>query len=369
MNDDELKRAAQLVAEAMKEAYPPTPVVPTLVPQSKVEPIDGTRKLQAWLKLRTGMGLTGEEAEAVEGMKDHSEVFLVPRADITRGSQGAHIIPTTIADQVINELGTYSAVYRVSQVMRTATTENLKIPIVDDTGNAAMLVGTGVPMTSVDPAVSSVTLSCYTLCSKPVVVNRTVLRDSAVNLERILSQVLSDRIGRTANSYFTKGTGASEPRGLLASSGGVPTRVTTAASNAITFGEILALYFAVEEQFRTRGTWMGNTSTILYLRSLADNDGRPLLIENPVTGMPATIFGRPVVENPDMDAIAAGKKVLIFGDFSRYVIREIPQIRLKVLEERFAEYDAVGLMAFYDFDASLVATSNTKAIACLAMKP
>jgi len=355
---DTIRAAAREVADALRETWG---VPPTLVPVNREEKKEGDG-LMAWLRVQAGCRVKPEEQRAVEAFRGLQQIRVVDAA--TRVSDA---IPTRLVRIFFERLDA-QPVHRVCTVEREPTLSTRKIPIVDDTGNQAQLVGSGVGMTSLDPAMSSLTLGCYTLCSRPVIVHNSVLRDAGIDLLPILTEVLADRIGRAVTHYATNGSGIGEPLGLLADNGGVPTLVTTASSTAITFDDLLSLYHAVSEEGRKTGAWMMSPSTHAHLRKLVDERGRPLLIINPASEQPATIFGRPVVENPAMPEIAPGKKTIIFGDFSRFIIRERNSLRIEVLKERFAYQDSTAVMLFHDFDCGLAATPNTKAIGCLKMK-
>jgi HK97 family phage major capsid protein len=65
------------------------------------------------------------------------------------------------------------------------------------------------------------------------------------------------------------------------------------------------------------------------------------------TGMPRTIGGFPVYNSefvPDDGTNA--NKVLIFGDFSAYIIAQRASFSTVVLRERFADTDQTGIILF-----------------------
>ena len=72
-------------------------------------------------------------------------------------------------------------------------------------------------------------------------------------------------------------------------------------------------------------------------------------------GFVGTIFGVKVFVNPAMQAtIATGTKTILAGDFSRYKIRDVNQIRFRQLVERYAELDQAGFLALMRTDARLM---------------
>jgi HK97 family phage major capsid protein len=69
---------------------------------------------------------------------------------------------------------------------------------------------------------------------------------------------------------------------------------------------------------------------------------------------PGTILGYQYVINPNMASIGASAKSVLFGDFANYVIRYAGPERLKVLTERFADTDQIGLVLLQRVDAMLM---------------
>ena len=320
----------------------------------------------SWLKFHAQLPLTSDERREV--IPRGNVIDIVPRPKDIGRRVASDAIPTRIAEAIIENIGTYTALRNVVTIEQEPVLTAKRVPIFDDTGNTAVFVGDGVTMESAEPAVSSVAFGCYTLTSKPVVIHNALVRDIPLNLVKILGEILGQRIGRGANYYFTRGTGQNEPRGLLANNGGVPTLATTAQSDKITLEDLLAMYHAVDEDSRSKGVWVMHTQTLLEIAKLSDAHGRPFFSLNPAFHFQPQIFGHPVIENPHMPTIAPGAKVIIFGDLKRYLVRERSAIRMQVLTERYASQDSIGIIAFYDFDGGLLATSNTKAIGCLAMK-
>jgi len=359
---DELKEYIDGVA---KQA-PSTP--PTLVGQQKELT---NHALRGWLKIQSGRSATEQERKAVEalGWKEN-QIQLDLTSGVWRGTEGTHLVPTTIASTFVQELDSYAAVRKVATVISTSTLENLVIPVVDDRANEGALLaekGAVSMSASTDPTISSIKLGSYTFHSNNVIVHDAILRDSAINLEALLGKLLADRIGRKLNEYLTTGTGSGQPGGLLASSGGVPTLVTVESTSTIGWEDLLDMVLAIDPAYRPKAKWMMNSTTWAKVCKLQDQQKRPIAFMSVSSELPNTLYGYPVVENPDMPDVGAGTKPIIFGDFSRFYLREQNKIKLAILQERFVEYDAVGFLAFYYADSKLAAAATTRAIGCLAM--
>jgi HK97 family phage major capsid protein len=55
-----------------------------------------------------------------------------------------------------------------------------------------------------------------------------------------------------------------------------------------------------------------------------------------------------------MTTPATSVKSILFGDFSKYLIRDVADIRLVRMDERYADYDQVGFTAFMRSDGDLL---------------
>jgi HK97 family phage major capsid protein len=78
-------------------------------------------------------------------------------------------------------------------------------------------------------------------------------------------------------------------------------------------------------------------------------------------GTPDKIDGFQYWVNNDMpDTLEAGAKVILFGDFNRYVIRMVNDIVLKRADERYIEFDQTAWVAFMRLDGRCLNTSAIK---------
>ena len=72
-------------------------------------------------------------------------------------------------------------------------------------------------------------------------------------------------------------------------------------------------------------------------------------------GVPDRLLGYKYVINQSMaNAQAQSAKIILFGDFSKYKIRDVAGIRLVRLDELFAQTDQVGFVAFLRSDGQLL---------------
>ena len=130
--------------------------------------------------------------------------------------------------------------------------------------------------------------------------------------------------------------------------------VTAAAASAITFDEIVDLEHQVDIAYRIGARFMLADSTVQVLRKLKDSEGRYLWQQSHVAGVPGLLFNYPYVVNNDMATITNSAKTVLFGQLSKYKIRDVAGIRLRRLTELYAANDQEGFVLFVRSDGNLL---------------
>lgn len=273
------------------------------------------------------------------------------RAQSTAATEGGDTIPEGFVPSLERALLAFGGMREVSNVLRTAGGNDLPIPTADDTSNEGAAIDENTQVTEQDAVTGALVMKAWKYTSKAIRVSQELLEDSAIDFAAFIGTALGERLARIANRKFTVGAGTTEPKGVMVAG---TVGKTAAVNNAITFLEILDFIHSVDPAYRGNATMMMHDSTILALRKIVDDVGQFIWQPAPALGVPQTISGYPVVVNQHIDAIAATKKVIAFGDFSKYLIREVAALRLKTLVERYADYDQVGFIAFNRFDGNLL---------------
>lgn len=168
---------------------------------------------------------------------------------------------------------------------------------------------------------------------------------------------LTRRFAKTEDKAFLLGNGTSEPVGLLHDTEGAELGVTAQSESAITYDEVLSLYFSLDSDYRDNAVWIMNDETALALRKLKDEDGNYLW-----NSQSNTIMGKQVICCNYMPSMAAGKKCILFGDLSYYWIMDKSPVSLIVLKELYAENGMTGILSFKFLDARLMRSEAVKVL-------
>lgn len=252
--------------------------------------------------------------------------------DLTKLSAGAgaNTVPTGFLAQLYQHLIENSAIRQTrAMVLSTDSGEALQIPKTTAHGGGALVAEAGA-ITESDPTFGQVTLDAYKY-GVLAQVSTELLTDTGVDLTGYLATQGGRAIGNAAGVHFVTGDGSAKPNGVVTAS---TLGKTAAGAAAITFDELIDLFFSVIAPYRVNAEWMLKDSTLGAIRKLKDSDGQYLWQPGLTEGQPDTILGKHYVTDPNMPAMTTGLKSVLFGDFSTYYIRDVNGIRV----ERSTDY-------------------------------
>lgn len=341
--------------------------------------------LNAWGRRQSGRDITKEQREACKefGFNPNKRELVIPltrgedfeeiqtqmrdthprlrqkqKRDLSIGggtSTGSGTIPQGFVNRIEQALLYYGPMFQTSEIIRTESGNDLPWSTMNDTGNEGALLAEATTIgSSVDPTFAVTTLKAYKYSSKPVMVSSELFEDTAFDLGNKIGTALGERLGRIGNKHCTIGTNSSQPQGIVV---GSVLGKTAASATAIADTEILDLVHSVDVAYRNMPGvgFMFNDGILLAIRKLKDSDGRFIFQSGLTLGVPDRLVGYPIHVNNHMQAtVATGTKTMIFGDLSAHKIRQVRNIRLKRLDERYADVDQVAFIAFMRMDAKLL---------------
>lgn len=250
----------------------------------------------------------------------------------------------------------FGGILQAAEIIRTATGDEMSWPMANDTANSGRIVGENRSVAELDPAFKARKWGAFTFTSDEILVPYTLMQDSAYNLAGAIGAMLGERLGRIQSSKFTTGLGSSEPYGIVTAA---TLGYTAASTTAITYSEIIRLKHSVNSAYRMGAKFAMSDAVLLYCKLLLDTTGRPLWSSGMAAGQPDTIDGDPVLVIHDMaGSVAASAKTILYGDLTRYKVREVGALRLYRLEERFRTEDQDAFMAFMRADGNLLTAGN-----------
>ncbi len=307
------------------------------------------------------MELSSEERAVLKAGVVAKEEF---RTQVTTsGGPGGYTVPVELADQIIKTMKDWGPMYDedICTVLNTASGNQINLPTVDDTAVTAEKHTEGTALTDdggKDAAFAQKRLDAYVYDTEFVKFSMELAQDSVFNMETLLGGLLGERLARIANKELTVGDGSGDPNGVATASS---LGRTAAATAAITADEIIDLLHSVNSAYRRspKARFMFADTTLAAIRKLKDGQGNYLWQMGDVkTSQPGTLLGYAYSINDDMDSLAAAKKVMLFGDFSKYFVRKVGSPVIGVLRERF--WPDLGIAGLIRFDGELGDTAAIK---------
>lgn len=269
----------------------------------------------------------------------------------TTGSQGGYTVQSEIVADVMDALKAYGGVRAVATVIQTEQGNPLSYPTSDGTSETGELVAENAAAADADISFGTAALTAYRFSSKVVTVPYELLQDAVIDIAGFVNSRLATRLGRITNTYFTTGTGSSQPKGVVTAAGAGKVGASGQTATII-YDDLIDLIHSVDPAYRESGqcAFMMNDASIKIIRKLKDSNGRPLFQPDDsglVEGFAGVILGYKVIANQDMAVMAASAKSIIFGDFSKYIIRDVMGATMHRFDDSaYAKNGQVGFLAF-----------------------
>jgi len=260
--------------------------------------------------LRLGNGAPVEELKALTVSNDPS---------------GGYLAPDEMSNEFIRNLVLVSPIRSIASV-RSTTAPSVKYPKRTAVTNAQWenevddQAESTVPFGQAEIQIRQ--LTTY------VDISNQLLADSAGQAEAEVNLALSQDFGQKEGKAFISGDGVGQPEGFMTNADVAFT--ANGGTTAIDPDALLSLMYSLPAPYRSAGSWVCNGTTLGLIRQIKDNQGRYIWQPGLAAGQPETIFGRPVVEAPDMDDATNGKFPIAFGDFGT-AYRIVDRVALSIL--------------------------------------
>lgn len=239
------------------------------------------------------------------------------------GTQGGYLVPEDFADMIVEDLRDATVMRQIASSM-TTNVDTVHLPTLDTRPQAQWRAEKAVKATST-AQFNELVLTPYSLASivpltQELVDDATLgVNGSVVNyVVKLMVQALAEKEDRA----FWTGSGAGQPTGVTTY--GVSSIAKTGTSNLA--DQVIQLYYSLNQGYRSRAVWVGNSASNATLRQLKDNQNR-YLVQDLGQSPFGTILGRPIYEQNDLG------NELYFGDFSYYMIADRQGIRVDTSNE------------------------------------
>lgn len=284
----------------------------------------------------------------------------IERRDLVT-TTGSGMTATTFHNRLISHMVDNSAILAAgATLLQTETGEAYRVPKSTAFSTAAIVSEAGAISES-DPTLGTASLGAYKY-GFLVQVSSELAQDANFDLLGYLAEQAGTAIGNGFGAHAITGTGSSQPRGItidttLGVTGGA------GVTGAFTADNLIDLYHSVAEPYaRSRSAaWLMRNATLGAVRKLKDSQNRYLFDVNAPagTGASGTLLGRPVYADPNVAATALSAKSVVFGDISKYWVRQAGPVRFERSDEYAFANDLVTFRAVARLDGTLVDTTGS----------
>ncbi len=165
----------------------------------------------------------------------------------------------------------------------------------------------------------------------PLKVSVELLQDAQFPVADFVAKRLGERIQRKLSYDLIRGSGSSEPLGIMEGASG---DISTASGSVPTYAKLVSLVHSLDPAYRREATFIFNDTTLGVLESIVDS-GRPILApgdqgirEAPGNGR---LLGYPVVVDQAIADGANNVQFIGFGHYkAAYVVRHVKDVQILV---------------------------------------
>lgn len=283
-----------------------------------------------------------EKVEDVEA-RAFEQLIRENRADgnMQLGENGA-VIPTTIANRILD------TVKQIAPLYNLATKFNVKGKLdfpVTTKGISTAYATEFTVLTSSNVGFTKRTLDGF-LVGALSKVSVSLINNAQFDIVSYVVNKVAESIGLFLEKEIISGVGTTAMTGVLTDA--LVKKVDTVA-DIPTADEFIAVQAEVPQQYQAGAMWLVSKKTLLAMRQLKDENGRYFLQNDLTNGFGYTFLGKPVMVSDQMKDTN-----VVYGDFSGYYINVHENASIKVLNEKYADEHAVGVVAWLEVDGKVM---------------
>lgn len=325
--------------------------IPAIDPKNKI----AAQKREAFVKmLRHGeRSLTAEE-----------HALLRNTTSTTTPGEGGYTVQSDVATELIDMLKDYRGMRDVASQITTSDGAPLSYPTSDGTSETGEIVAENTSANDADPTFGTVAVNTFKFGSKVFTLPIELIQDSNVDIIALVNKRARDRLGRIQNTSFTTGNNSGAPNGLITAS---TVRKTGASGQVATilYDDLVDLIDAIDIAYDNGNLkFMFAQSMRKVVRKIKDTAGRPIWTPSYdagiVGGFKDQLLGYDVVINNAVAAPAASAKSLVFGDLSKYLIRDAMMLTMfRFDDSAYVKKGQIGFLAWCRAGGNLLDTGAT----------
>jgi HK97 family phage major capsid protein len=280
----------------------------------------------------------------------------------TTTTEGGFTVATEYQKSLEIAMKAFGCMRDCATMIRTGSGADMMFPKTDPTAEVGEIVGQNAGATAQDTVFGNITLSVWKYSSKKIALPFELVQDSFIDLEAYIQGLLAMRLGRIQNSHFTVGTGTGQPNGIVTAAAAGKVGITGQTLSVI-YDDLVDLEHSVDPAYRSNPSvgYMMHDSSVKVVRKIKDAQGRPLFVPGYEAdamingGAPDRLMGRPIHVNQDMPVMAVNAKSILFGQCSKYVIRDVMDLTIfRMTDSAFTLLGQIGFVGFLRTGGNLI---------------
>lgn len=262
------------------------------------------------------------------------------------GSQGpGTTFPISFLDTIHIFERTLNPMMDVATVIPRSNGAPMQVPTATaDVTAGGSVTAEAAGITEGDPTLSTPQINTYKI-AHTVLYSAELDQDNVIGLDTVLARLVTRPIGLGWGTFFTLGTGTTQPWGFLAraTNGGTALGTADTGPSGKYFGwtDAVSLQYSLAAPYRLQGSFMSNS--LARIRSWRDLNNNPVFQPSLIAGTPDTLLGRPIYENPAMAAAGSANTAIAFGDFSQYYVLSVEPVRIDISRDYKFNTDQLAL--------------------------
>jgi HK97 family phage major capsid protein len=269
----------------------------------------------------------------------------------------------SVYDRIVQHMVENSAVLKAgATLLNTATGEDLQVPK-STAFSTSLLTAEGATITESQPTLAVVTLKSYKFATY-FELSSELANDTQTDLLGFLARQAGESLALAYGDKLINGTGTGEPRGVLADttagvSGVTGTGTSLGSQGTLNQGTdiLYGLHGSLAEPYANAASraWLMRNASLTVIRKLKDTVGQPVL-----AGDATGFLGAPFVVDPFVPAMANLAKSIIYGDWSRYMVRIAQGLRFERSTDARFQDDLIAFRAIIRIDGALTDNNAIK---------
>ena len=269
-------------------------------------------------------------------------------------TEGGYLVPDDEYGSIIAKRDEESIISKLGLMRVTTNRDKYNFP----TENASLAKFTlvaeegAISAAEEEPTFAQVSVPVYKF-TKLIKISEELLEDENSNLEAFLTNAIGRAVADTENYYALIGAGSTEPQGAFV---GGTAGLSFDSASAIGATEIPELMGKLGSPYHTGAAWVMDPATWFYLKGLS---GNPFVFTSGVARLSGTVDGPtlegyPVVLNSNVANIGVSAKSLMFGNYNYMGFVTNRGLRIRRLNELYADTGQVGILATYRFGCAVL---------------